>query len=914
MDSTQKASPVEKLYIHFDKPYYAIGDTIWFKSYLFNAAYLTGSSLNSLFYMEFINEKNVMVKRFMFPVAAGLSWGNIGLNAKEFTKGKYRINAYTNWMRNFGEDYIFKKDVYVGGVAVNEWQVNSTVDLKKEPGKAYVILRFNQEDKIPLRLKTLELIVKNGTKVLYHKSQETNLDGTAELVFSLDSSEVKDGLVLNAKDPKAETDGQETMIPVTSALQNDIDLQFMPEGGNIVAGLPAHIGFKAIGQDGRSVTVNADVFDQHRQKIVALKTGHGGMGAFDITPKAGEKYTANVIFKNGQLKAYPLPEVKDYGTVLRIEDTGTDSLIVNISAAWGSRPLNSQYYIVGQARGLVCYAAAVNVVAGLLCVVVPKSAFPTGMGRFTLLDNMLRPLNERIVFIDHHDALHIDIEPDRSSFNKRDSINLEVKVTDQNGQPVVGNFSLAVTDNAQVKADTANNIRNYMLLTSDLKGEVEDAGYYFKSDSSAKRKHDLDNLLLTQGWVGYNWDNVVKPGAKPAFNIEPDFKISGRVRNIFNKPIRNTHILLLSKKPQMMMDTTTDAMGRFTFTDILPLDTPAYVIQARNKNGKSFNLSIVVDDFKPPVFAKPVFSNALYTSQNDSILLNYMNNYARRLKNMDDAGLKGHLLKQVNIRAKKIIKGSNNLNGSGNADVVIDQAELEQAGRKTFLDLLQEHVEGFRVGSMTLVGKSTKAGENMGKMFFLTDTTGGVSWPLNIGVKDWFFVKDRAIKFFVDGTNVMQAFAGGPYNGPELMKNYLQTNLAEDIKGIEVMTTTGNTANYFKGKWARLNASDFAIVEVTTRSGHGPVIDNTIGRYLYKPLPFSVPSVFYRPKYSIKDKIVNPYLRSTIHWEPNLITDSDGKAHVSFYASDSNAGYSVILQGSNMNGNVGYGIGSINVK
>ena len=26
--------PFEKVYLHFDKPYYAVGDTIWFKAYV----------------------------------------------------------------------------------------------------------------------------------------------------------------------------------------------------------------------------------------------------------------------------------------------------------------------------------------------------------------------------------------------------------------------------------------------------------------------------------------------------------------------------------------------------------------------------------------------------------------------------------------------------------------------------------------------------------------------------------------------------------------------------------------------------------------------------------------------------------------------------------------------------------------
>ena len=906
MDSAKKILPIEKLFVHFDKPYYAVGDTIWLKAYLLNAAYLTGSPLSGRLYMEFINEKNVPVKRVMFPVAGGLSWGNIALNAKEFAKGRYHVNAYTNWMRNFGEDYIFKKDIFVGDVAVNEWEVSSTIDLKKEPGKAHVTLRFNQQDKMPLRLKALELTVKNGAKVLYRKSQETNLDGITELAFSLDTNDVKNNLVLNAKEPTAENDGQDILIPLTPASQNDIDLQFMPEGGEMVAGLPAHIGFKAIAHDGHAAMVNADVYNQHRQKITSVATGHGGMGAFDIIPKLGEKYSASITFKNGQQKSYSLPDVRSFGTVLRIEDTGADSLIVNISATAGGQALNTRYHIVGQARGIVSYSAAINITGGLLCVTVPKSAFPTGICRFTLLDNMLHPLNERVIFIDHQDGMHISLKSNKTLFSKRDSIDLEVKVTDENGLPVAGNFSVAVTDNAQVKADTSNNIRSYMLLTSDLKGEVEDPSYYFKPDSSAERKHDLDNLLLTQGWVGYNWEQVINRNTKPGYPAEIDFKISGRVNNFFNKPVKNAHVVLLSKKPELFKDTTTDDQGRFTFLNIAPLDTPAYVLQARNKRGNSFNVNIEMDAFKPTVFANSYFNRGINISTNDSTLLRYLNNNANRLKNMDNTGVAGHLLQQVNIKAKKIIKGSKNLNGPGGADIVLDQAELEQVGKKTYLELLQEWVPGFRIASLMLIGQSTRASGDLGKMFFLSDTTGGVVIPMNIGSKRWCFVKDRAIKFFVDGTSVMEAYSGGPHNGAELMMNYLETSTAEDVKGIEVMTTTGNTANYFRGKYSRYNASDFAIVEITTRSGHGPVVDNTIGRYLYKPLPFSIPAAFYRPKYSIKDKIANTDLRSTIHWEPNLVTDSAGVAHVSFYASDSNAGYTVILQGSDMNGNVGY--------
>ena len=109
--------------------------------------------------------------------------------------------------------------------------------------------------------------------------------------------------------------------------------------------------------------------------------------------------------------------------------------------------------------------------------------------------------------------------------------------------------------------------------------------------------------------------------------------------------------------------------------------------------------------------------------------------------------------------------------------------------------------------------------------------------------------------------------------------------------------------------------NDAAFVEITTRSGHGPIIDNTPGMYLYKPLPLSWPKEFYKPKYSLKDTVNRlPDLRSTIHWEPNIVIDANGEGKIWFYAADKPTTYSVIIEGADMNGGLGYKIGKITIS
>jgi len=76
--------------------------------------------------------------------------------------------------------------------------------------------------------------------------------------------------------------------------------------------------------------------------------------------------------------------------------------------------------------------------------------------------------------------------------------------------------------------------------------------------------------------------------------------------------------------------------------------------------------------------------------------------------------------------------------------------------------------------------------------------------------------------------------------------------------------------------------------------------------YLYKPIALSWPKEFYKPKYAFRDTVKRVDLRSTIDWEPNIVTDSTGKATVSFYAASEPSTYSIIMEGTDFNGNIGY--------
>ena len=878
-DSCAQNKALEKLYLQFDKPYYTIGDTIWFKAYLFNAAYLTATDKSGILYVDLINDSSKAVKHFSLPLQAGLGWGDIGLDEKDFGPGTYTVRAYTTWMRNFDDNGFFSKRFYITGGESN-WLVNKQVGTStlNGDGAANVKLQFCDIDRKPAANETFELEVLNGNKHLYKQAVQTDGVGVMDVNFKLPQKTA--GLAIVAQNEKKD---KKAVIPIVLNTPDKADIQFLPEGGNLVAGLPAHVGFKAIGEDGRGINVTGVIVDHEQKPVAEFKSLHNGMGSFSMAAREGESYIAKVTLPGGQVKDYPLPPVKNNGVILQIKNPmDRDSVEVFVAATNDVVQSGNNYFLIGKARGIVCYAAVIafrgnNYVKRK----VAKNLFPSGITHFSLMSTKYQPLNERLVFVDHHDDLHIQLADEHPAYTVADSVALHVRVTDNSGDPVQGYFSMAVTNDADIKNDSLNNenILTRILLTSDLKGYVEQPGYYFSKTGEAWSA--LDNLLLTQGWAGYDWQQVFNPPTV-TYPPEREFAVKGKVINAFGKPVKNTYVLLFSKSPAILMDTTTDKEGRFVFDHFPPVDTPLFVIKAVNKNGKSFNVGIVMDEIKPPEVKNSTgpLINPWYVNT-DTTLINYTRASVLAMEQIGGPRDK-HLLNEVKISARKIVKDSQNLNGPGNADQVLDEKDLEKAGKMNLRQLLEEKINGFREGTLYLGFQNAI---------------------------QWYFVRDKLVRIIIDGIDLSKVVDIYPVIK---LTRYLEAISAQDMKGIEVMSSNKFALNYSARFYTLMDR--FAFVEITTRSGRGPLIGNTPGMYVYKPLALSWPRQFYKPRYTPKDAASRAAdLRSTIDWEPNIVTDINGKATVSFYAAGKPSTYTMIIEGTDMNGDIGYHIQKIKI-
>jgi hypothetical protein len=776
-DSTMR----EKVHLHFDKPYYIIGDTIWFKSYIVSAGNNQLSNRSKVLYVELINEKDSLKKSLRLPVTAGLAWGDFILS-ESLTEGNYRIRAYTNWMRNFDEGFFFDKTITIG----------------------------------------------NSLTIL-NTSAKTGLQTT-------------ESKTIPAK--------------ITSG---DINVQFFPESGNIVGGIRSKIGYKAVGSDGLGKKATGYVLNSSSEKVAEFSSEYAGMGTFSITPTAGQVYTAKVKLEDGSEKSFELPKVQPSGYVLTVNNENENDLVIKISPSANTTP-GEQVIVLGQSNGSVHYVSKSQLKGGPLFASVPKKQFPGGILQLTLLNSSNQPLAERLVFIRKQPSLNLTVAPDKEVYNTRSPVKMNFLAIDSANRPLRGLFSVAVTNESDTPFDDVNEstIESNLLLSSEIKGYIETPNYYFTNPNPQKDKA-LDNLMLTQGWRTFDWKSV-NAGKLPSFAYQPEqgISISGRVTEGLGRPSVGANIILMSSLGSTItLDTTTNAEGRFRFKDLMFNEGASFILQAKNSKGKG-NLETSIDSIKSRILISKSNNVGTYANSNQS-LLPYLSSRAEQFEVMRKKGLlnRGILLSDVKIKAtikKQKVEHSSNLNGPGKADAVLLAEELRNC--PDLASCLQGRVAGLVINNGTA---------------YLA----------------------RSVGMSLSATPGMQLVVDGAY--PQGFS--LRDLSIHDIESVEILKTIENTGVY------GLLGSAGVIVITTKRGKIRPNVMNK-GVASFTPPGFYLSRHFYSPNYDVPDNKKEADLRSTIYWAPSVITDSDGKASISFSTADQPGTYKATIEGIDLQGSV----------
>lgn len=299
------------------------------------------------------------------------------------------------------------------------------------------------------------------------------------------------------------------------------------------------------------------VLQENGQSVARLESLHDGMGSFMLRPRQGSVYQA--VLSDGTTFAFP--EVASSGLSLFLRKQTAEYVEFYISQPKGAAA--QKIHLAGKMRGTLCCTAE-GMLRENLKVSIPLKEFPQqGIAEFTLYNEAMQPMAERLVYLHPQKKLHFQLRTDKEKYKTREKGKLSIQVSDENGKPVRAHLGLSLFDAAYRNEAIPENMLSYCYLSTEIRGNIHNPAYYF-DEANKDRQQALDLLLLTQGWRRYVWDKDSTLVSLPFLSDE----IQGR--QVIGKKKKQKELADVSQLLQVSGPNAdsqfivTDSSGRFT--------------------------------------------------------------------------------------------------------------------------------------------------------------------------------------------------------------------------------------------------------------------------------------------------------------------------------------------------------------
>lgn len=912
------AQVIEKCYLQTDRNLYGTQDTVWFKGYVFNHENIISDESIAL-HVLFSDEEGNKIRDKKWPIVDGLVEGSFITPSRE---GRYFLSAFSGQMA--GTNLMFRKEIYVQSEIADEVVVQvSNISHSDNGHELSIDLEANLSSREVASKAKLNYSIWSDTAMISAASTKTDAEGKVSLSFdNLDAVHNNYEVVVDVVDDELQKPVR-LAIPITKK-ENKIDLQFLPEGGNMISGLKNKIAFKAIDSHGKPIDFEGELLNKQRELITKVSSFYMGMGHFDLTPEIGEAYTFRIT---SQVKdtTYTLPKVIEQGVVITTRNTGnTNQLYLELksSKALIGQPIRLS---VSQQKGVIFEREFAG--SSREFINIPLQKANPGIAKASIHDASGNILSERLLFLKADQRLKVALTTDKPEYQPREKVQVSIKVTDMDGNPVSGGFNLAAIDQTRSGSVGIDNpsMLAQILLNSELKGSIPTPNFYFSDDP--KSKQALDYVMLTNGWRKYTKSPFPNPEG-----------INGKLiqRNSRKKVIASTSLKLYSVDGLVENEIAVDELGGFTI--------PSTYLKAK---GDSFLLATSASDKK--------FSPNIRLVDSTMLLNNIY---------------KGNILEAMSIKGKK------------------PDLTFFTAPNKVQLDKFQEVVilNSFTISERNFFGNacdalaldtegnwSTKTAEqlDMSKLDLVTllrqvsdkvlgygpQTTRRVSYDIKLPffksvipenswvnglINDAISVgailspyKDRlTIRFKITAKTI------GGYYRPLILEWPIPFDVYINCEYVEPNQNRENRYPYKYYEYEDFETIDLRNLESisvnapSTAGRTDKIISNleymsiiprpiivikTIGGEIIRKQRFypyyfyttyqKEQSSFYAPAYITEKEINSPVydLRNTIHWQTNIITDQNGEATVSFYNADRANMIGITVEGIDAYSRIGFG-------
>jgi hypothetical protein len=631
-------------------------------------------------------------------------------------------------------------------------------------------------------------------------------------------------------DPKTDN------IIKSESIENNIDAQFLPEGGHLVTDIQNTIGVIIKNSEGFGISeVQGEILNKENTVITSFKTNAKGIGRVLLTPQMGQTYTAKINYL-GKLFSFNITNIKPRGIALSLTDLGKNVAIKMSTNTSTFKDIEGAMYKLAIHNGTDIKIIEFGFENLEVLKLIKKEDLNPGINIFTVFDKNNRPLLERLYF--NHDSINI-YDIDQPTVSKDfDSlvVNFSVK------QPNLGtkhNISISVLHPDTKSYGSHQNIASYTLLQPYVKGYIENGAYYFQN-IDRKKKYELDNLLLTQGWSSYDWNTIFKKPPTNTFVFENGIGFQANI----NSKKSNQFLMFALRESKGDVFVVGDNEKSFIKTSLFPSDNEKLNIGEINSKGK---------------MDKP----NLYIQFSPSKIPEYINSYETLKPN----SIPYTVATQIQPFASSILDETQQLD-----EVLIDVRkeetrieELEKRARGT-LDFFDDKK---RRSNRTLAQYLSRKG-------FVTTDYGGI---LTISVRNPSTPNNSTPVVYLNGVllsdfGFLATFDMNSIDYIELNKSGIGEGLRGGAGAIKIWTDPNIQ---FRTQYGE-NYKDYEF-----------------------PITFSKAKTFYTPKYNFyKSQFFKEY--GVIGWKPAVTVDADGKAK--FQVFDTSSDYiKIFVEGIDNDGN-----------
>jgi len=664
-------------------------------------------------------------------------------------------------------------------------------------------------------------------------------------------------LVKNVPGEQKISAAEKEATPVSTTVNSTAvyNISFFPEGGSLVEGIASVLSFKATDINGNGIDASGGIVSNTGDTVARFKTEHAGMGSFVFTAAAGVQYKTFIQYPGHVTATEDIEPALKIGYSMQVTGTNTETEQVTVfsNAATAAVYPSGQITIAVKHAGKILRKEKLQLKDNQAVLNLPVKDLPAGICSITLYDDSLHPHCERLIYVPDNDPLHINITTNKNNYSAKEKVTVSISVTGKDQQPIKTNLSMAVVDDL-VAAASDHSIVSYLLLQSEVRGRIENATTYF-DEKNPQRLQQLDLLLRTQGWRDFLWRRMADTAINIRYMPEQGISISGKVKQkLGGKPLPGMNITLQvpGAKDNKWFSTRSNAQGNY-FLDGIPLyGVQTIKLSAKNdkaeKRGELFMDSLFSD--RLPVSA------AVSTTYDTTAFLRFAQDAAKRYAT-EKNNKWFNMLPGVTVSSKKstmlLSDGAYMSFGYPEDNFTITSADYVYDDLRNFL------------------------GKKVPGTFYDMDNDGVYFMANGKKIRPRFVVDkredvfDRIDYYSLSMKQVVSVSVRHVLGQPSFTRTELEDGNIRDLG---------------------TSPTDLFIVYLVLKPG---ALDGDASKITTEVTGYYQARIFYAPNYNTDKGMADQ--RTTIHWEPFISTDKNGKATISFYNADPKTTIRIDVQG-----------------